>query len=189
MNMVCRRLPWILAALVIMAPSIATAQMADKKSSPFESLRWNDDLPEVMVRSDWHRPLEIQGVDVDEVLEFCKKRYGSRARKRFGEDLPMVFMSMGHPFPSNVTLKLQRIQDGRIVTLTDVPSTKANRRAIWSSNQATREEVETRDDSGILPSSHARRLWPISSHSGHNWMTSSPTGICVKSMLIPSWPG
>ena len=140
MSMLCHRLPWILAALVIMAPSIATAQMADKKSSPFESLRWNDDLPEVMVQSDWYRPLAIQGVDVEEVLAFCRKSYGSRARKRFGEDLPMVFMSMGHPFPSNVTLKLQRIRDGRIVTLTDVPSTKANRRAIWSSNQAARED-------------------------------------------------
>ena len=140
MTILRRRLSLILFALLIISPTIATAQMADKKSSPFEALRWNGDSPEVMVQSDWYRPLAIQGVDIENILAFCKGRYGGRAQKRFGEDLPAALQAMGHPLPASVILKLQRIKDGEIVTLTDVPSTKNNRRAIWSANQTARED-------------------------------------------------
>lgn len=140
MTMLCRRLSWILVAFFIISPSIASAQMADKKSSPFEALRWNGDSPEVMVHSDWYRPLAIQGVDIENILAFCKDRYGGKAKKRFGEDLPVALQAMGHPLPASVTLKLQRIKDGEVFMLVDIPSSTRNRKAIWSSNQKTRED-------------------------------------------------
>lgn len=142
MSILSHRLSWLAIAIFIISPSIASAQMADKKSSPFEALRWDGESPEVMVQSDWYRPLAIQGVDIEEVLSFCKKNYGSKAKKRFGEDLPVALQSMGHPLPANVTLKLQRITDGKVVTLVDVPSTKNNRKAIWRANQTTRAGSE-----------------------------------------------
>ena len=114
--------------------------MADKKSSPFEAVQWNGDSPVVRVQAKWYTPLSIQGVDVEQILAFCKRRYGEKAKKRFGEDLPVALQAMGHSLPANVTLKLQQIKDGEVITLVDVPCTRSNRDAIWRFNQKTRED-------------------------------------------------
>lgn len=139
----------ILLTLFAVNPAIASAQMADKKSSPFEALRWNGDSPEVMVKSTWYRPIVINGVDIEEVLSYCKKQYGSRAQKRFGEDLPVVLQGMGHPLPATVDLKLVRLDDGVEVTLFKVPSTRSNRKAIWQSNQESAVSLQ-RQTSGRI---------------------------------------
>ncbi len=110
MTMLCRRLSWILVAFFIISPSIASAQMADKKSSPFEALRWNGDSPEVMIQSDWYRPLTIQGVDIENILAFCKDRYGGKAKKRFelrNSDVEVSCASMASFRPDG------RLYDGR----------------------------------------------------------------------------
>ena len=125
-------------ALLVSLTSVANAQMAHEKSSPFESLRWNDDLPEIMIDDVWYSPIEIQGVEIEAILEFCTKVHRDRAKKRFGEDLPMVLQTMGHPMPAMVDLKLVRLSDGKTVSLSDVPSTRENRTAIWMSNQEAR---------------------------------------------------
>ena len=133
------RTVFLLLMLLAILPSVASAQMADKKSSPFEALRWNEDSPEVMVQSTWYQPVAIQGVGIQEVLAYCKEQYGSRSKKRFGEDLPVALKGMGHLLPTTVNLKLIRLKDGVEVTLTGVPSTKRNRTAIWQSNQEANE--------------------------------------------------
>ena len=122
-------------ALFVFLPAVAPAQMANEKSSPFEALRWNGDSPEVMVQSTWYRPITIHGVEIDAIVTYCNQEYGRRAKKRFGEDLPVVLQRMGHPLPAAVNLTLIRISDGSEVTLTNVPSTRHNRNAIWQSNQ------------------------------------------------------
>ena len=133
------RMLWIVIAIGVVAGitlTIATDLMEEGlKTSPFEALRWNDDTPEVRIQRVWYRPVAIQGVDVDDVLAFCKKQYGSRLQKRFSEDLPAAMKAMGHPLPERVDLKLVRLEDGVEVTLTDVPSTERNRKAILKGNR------------------------------------------------------
>ena len=72
------------------------------------------------------------------MLDFCRKVHRDRTKKRFGEDLPVVLQSMGHSMPARVELKLIRLSDGKTVNLSDVPSTRENRDAIWRSNQEAR---------------------------------------------------
>ena len=104
------RMLWIVIAIGVVAGitlTIATDLMEEGlKTSPFEALRWNDDTPEVRIQRVWYRPVAIQGVDVDDVLAFCKKQYGSRLQKRFSEDLPAAMKAMGHRLPERVDLKL-----------------------------------------------------------------------------------
>ena len=139
--------------LLAFTPAAAIAQMADEKSSPFEALRWNEDFPEVMVQSIWYRPVSIQGVEIDAIMAHCKKAHGRRAKKRFGEDLPVILQEMGHSLPAVVDLKLVRLDDGVEVILTDVPSTKRNRTAIWQSNRErdqTNRRTQTRSSTSHL---------------------------------------
>ena len=128
----------LVVCLLACLTSVANAQMAHQKSSPFEALRWNGDVPEVMVDDVWYSPVEIQGVEIEAVLDFCRKVHRDRTKKRFGEDLPVVLQSMGHSMPARVDLKLIRLSDGKTVNLSDVPSTRENRDSIWLSNQEAR---------------------------------------------------
>ena len=79
----------VLAVLLLLRPVPAHAgQDAEDKTSPFASLRWNGDVPEVQVQGDWYRPLVIHDVGVEDILAFLRRTQPSRVRKRFGEDLP-----------------------------------------------------------------------------------------------------
>ena len=127
----------LIAVTLCCLTTTAWAQKAADKSSPFEAVRWNDDAPEVKVGGVWYRPVAIEGIDVEEILTFCTKKYGSRDKKRFGEDLPPAIKAMGHPpLPNRVELRLIRLDDGEDVTLHDVPSTIENRRAILLYNRS-----------------------------------------------------
>ena len=150
MDVFIPKILWILLTLFAVTPTVASAQMADKKSSPFEALRWNGNSPEVMVKSIWYRPIVINGVNIEDVLSYCKKKYGSGVKKRFGEDLPVVLQGMGHPLPATVDLTLVRLDDEDEVTHIKVPSTRRNRTAIWQSNQKSSDVSPRRQTSGRI---------------------------------------
>ena len=131
----------VLAVLLLLRPVPAHAgQDAEDKTSPFASLRWNGDVPEVQVQGDWYRPLVIHDVGVEDILAFLERTQPSRVRKRFGEDLPQTIRNMGRVIPARVDLTLVRLADGVRVELAAVACTKANRRAIWRSNQDAPDE-------------------------------------------------
>ncbi|MDG1837264.1 MAG: hypothetical protein P8I91_00490 [Phycisphaerales bacterium] len=63
-----------LLALLTIVPTIASAQSADKKSSPFEALRWNGDSPEIMVQDTWYRPVTLDGIEIKSIVAYCKQK-------------------------------------------------------------------------------------------------------------------
>ena len=123
-----------LAGLGLFVPRVdarpVVVQDYDLKVSPFDGLRWSGDRPEVDVAGTWYRPLEINGVTVDSILEFCDGRWRGQRKKRFGEDLAEALVLMGHDIGKTAKLKLERISDDEVVTFDSVAMTKAKRRAI-----------------------------------------------------------
>ena len=131
----------VMAVLLLLRPAPAYAgQDAQDKTSPFEALRWNGDVPEVLVQGDWYRPLLIHGVGVEDIIAFLERTQPGRVRKRFGEDLPEMMRKMGRVIPARVDLTMVRLADGARVRLAAVPCTKENRRSIWSSNREAPDE-------------------------------------------------
>jgi len=120
----------VMVMVAIGVGSVACAQEADEKASPFERIRWADDEPEVLVGGVWYKAITIDGVEVAEVLEFCDGRWPGMMRKRFGEDLVEAMRLMGHAPNRLVDLGVIRVSDNERMELSDVAMTKANRRSI-----------------------------------------------------------
>ena len=106
------------------------------KVSPFEAVRWADDAPEVSVGGEWFKLLSLNDIPAAEIVEFSKKTYGAKWRKRFEEDLVELLTRMGHAPEDTVSLVLKSVVTGEERTLDAVPMTRANRNAIRNAAQA-----------------------------------------------------
>jgi len=120
----------LLLILLLATPSLAAAQDDDRKISPFSSLRWVDDFPQVRIDDEWYQPVSIAGTPVQELLDFCGQRWPGKARKRFAEDLAEAMSMMGKRLPDAVDLELIRLSDQAEVVLKGVAATEQNRRAL-----------------------------------------------------------
>jgi hypothetical protein len=136
-------------------PAQSPATPAPERSSPFEAVRWSDaGTPEVQVEGTWYVPMSINGVAVSEILDFCNKRYGDRARKRFEEDLVAALRAMEHPLPATVRLGLRTIGDGKELSIPNAAMTEANRSRIWQA-AADREKHKAAGERPPLPAPQA----------------------------------
>lgn len=101
------------------------------KRSPFNAVRWREDVPEVRVGETWYDLISINGEKTDDILSFCRQEYGDKWRKRFEEDLVEVLIKLKH-FDGwmKATLVVRSLESSEEVTLDDVPVTVENRRAI-----------------------------------------------------------
>ncbi len=102
------------------------------KASPFSAISWNKsgDVPVVKVNGKSYELLGINGESVSVILSFCKKNYGSKAYKRFNEDLPEVFHKMGKPLGKNTELFVRDIGSDKKFHMHGVPVTRENRDAV-----------------------------------------------------------
>lgn len=75
--------------------------------APFSGVRWQNNLPVVLVGDDWWPLVSIDDILVEHIMKFAQKNYGDRARKRFAEDLVEVLDKMGHEPDRNVMLELR----------------------------------------------------------------------------------
>jgi len=133
--------PIPIICLVLLAATVALAG-GHEKLSPFTGVRWVGEQPEIEFDGEWFRPESIGGRGVADILEFAKKRWPGKWRKRFAEDLVEVLSEMGTPPGRKVDLVLVRPKSGERVTRNGVPMTEENRKRIWR-NAETEERNPT----------------------------------------------
>ncbi len=56
------------------SPSIL-AQDHPTKASPFDAIRWIEQQPQVRIGDKWYILVEIDGVQVQKILEKCRKQW------------------------------------------------------------------------------------------------------------------
>jgi len=103
--------------------------------APFSAVRWRDSIPEAQVKGTWYELIALNDVPVEQIVRFCKERYGRIWRKRFEEDLTIALDGMGvwEHFDSETgtgSLTVRRLDTGETVILTNVAWTGDNRMAI-----------------------------------------------------------
>jgi hypothetical protein len=103
--------------------------------APCSGVRWDSDAVQVEVQGTWYGLLAIDGHPAAEIAAFCQRRFPGRWKKRFEEDLVAVLSQMGAAPGSTVTLTLQTLDAGTVVTRQDVAMTAENRQAIWRAAQ------------------------------------------------------
>jgi CubicO group peptidase (beta-lactamase class C family) len=81
--------------------------------APYTSVRWEKNLPIVRVRDRWFQLVSIDGIPIDQIMEFAQREFGAKAHMRFAEDLVEVLSKMGHDPEWTVTLGLKR-KDGQV---------------------------------------------------------------------------
>ena len=126
------------ALLALLLADIAAAQR-----SPFDGLRWADSVPEVKIEQEWYRVDSIAGHDCVEILEYCERTYGRKARKRFAEDLIDVMAGLGTEVGDTVDVVAIDLDSNEKVPFTGLKVTREKRQAIRMSLRAgSRENVE-----------------------------------------------
>ena len=101
--------------------------------APFTGVRWENDRPVVCVNDVWSPLKSIDGIPIDRIMEFASHEFGSRAHRRFAEDLVKLLAKFGHQPKWTVTLGLEKA-DGQIEE-SQVLMTKANRDRVWESGK------------------------------------------------------
>ena len=101
--------------------------------SPFTRVRWAGATPHVEIEGRWYEPLEIDGLRVPLLVEFCRQTAEPEHwwRKRFAEDLVQVFDRLGRRLRAPVTVEARDLATGEHVTLERVAATARNRHAVW----------------------------------------------------------
>jgi hypothetical protein len=98
----------ILAVLCFTSLLAVSQKSALEKASPFTAVKWEKDQPVVQFDGEWYHFQKLDHFSKEELLEFCKKRFGSKWQKRFSEDLVEVLQGLGYQPPSKVSLQLSK---------------------------------------------------------------------------------
>jgi hypothetical protein len=100
------------------------------RASPFDAVRWRDQVPEVHVQGIWYELLAINDLPAQEIVSFAHSMDGKDWQKRFEEDLVELLWRMIHRPGATVTLKVKELISGDIKILNNVPMTPENRDSI-----------------------------------------------------------
>lgn len=95
------------------------------KVAPFTGIRWENDRPIVEVHNRWAPLVSIDGIAIEQIMDFAQQQFGDKARKRFAEDLVELLAMMGHEPGWEVTLGLES-DDGQVEEV-QVAMTEENR--------------------------------------------------------------
>lgn len=79
-----------------------------EKASPFTAVKWEDDEPIVQFNGVWYTFKKLEEFDKVQLLEYCKKQFGSNWKKRFSEDLVEVLRNMNYSPTKQVDLELSK---------------------------------------------------------------------------------
>lgn len=103
-----------------------------EKASPFTAVKWEKEQPVVKFNNNWYQLEKLSVFKTKELVDFCKKQYGSKWQKRFSEDLVEVINSLGHQPQTNVALELSK--DGIVKSYTG-KFTNENRNSVLLYNR------------------------------------------------------
>jgi C-terminal processing protease CtpA/Prc len=79
-----------------------------EKASPFTAVRWEREKPIVQFDNEWYNLEKLDRFSTNELIDFCKKQYGSKWQKRFSEDLVEVLSGLNDQALSTVELLLSQ---------------------------------------------------------------------------------
>lgn len=85
-------------------------QLEVRKASPFTGVHWENGQPIVHFENEWYHFEKLEDFNKEELLNFCKKEFGHKWKKRFSEDLVEVLFGLGY-IPS-VKVRVQLSKDG-----------------------------------------------------------------------------
>jgi CubicO group peptidase (beta-lactamase class C family) len=137
---------WVLAAvfLAIGIGGIVYGYTMDQdgypKLAPFTDVRWEEEVPVVQIDGEWHLLFSINGLDVKEIVAFCKATYGEKWQMRFGQDLVQVLTEMGHTPEDTVRLDVVSTGPDATRSVKYAAMTANNRRKVRAA--AERREAE-----------------------------------------------
>lgn len=77
-----------------------------EKASPFTAVKWKSNQPIVKFNAAWYHLEKLNIYTTKELLDFCKKEFGKKWKKRFSEDLIEVLKAMGAKSNKKVNLIL-----------------------------------------------------------------------------------
>lgn len=123
---------WLLERSVPGAHVSPVTKYGYAKVAPYTGVRWKNDRPIVRVQDRWSPLVSIDGIPIERIMEFARKEYADKARKRFAEDLVEVLSKMGHEPKWTVTLGLET-QDGH-VEQAQILMTEQNRALVREEN-------------------------------------------------------
>lgn len=110
--------------------------------APYSAIDWHEpgENPYVLVDGQWYELKAIAGIPIERVQDFAVKEYGGwqLAEKRIAEDIYDVLVAMGVEYPTSVSLKVQRFENGEVVELHRVEMTAEKRSQLYRS----RNELE-----------------------------------------------
>ena len=78
------------------------------KASPFTAIKWEKEQPIVQFNNEWYTLEKLDAFTKQELVDFCKKQFGSKWQKRFSEDLVEVLRELGDQPHIKVVLQLSK---------------------------------------------------------------------------------
>ncbi len=79
-----------------------------EKASPFTAVKWEKEQPIVQFDNEWYHLEKLDVFTTKELLDFCKKQFGTKWQKRFSEDLVEVLLGLGYQPDIKVALQLSK---------------------------------------------------------------------------------
>ncbi|WP_272149225.1 S41 family peptidase [Tenacibaculum aiptasiae] len=79
-----------------------------EKASPFTAVKWENNQPIVQFENEWYSFEKLDNFTRDKILNFCKKEFGRKWKKRFSEDLVEVLQGLNYTPNQKVQLTLSK---------------------------------------------------------------------------------
>lgn len=178
MNTMLARALWILLSFVVSShdSSAAAAQDGYPLRAPFTAVRFDGDTPRVEVEGVFYELLELDGHAASDLVEFCKRTYGRKWAKRFGEDLVQVLSELGSPPGDAVDLELRTLDGMETLSKPGVAMTLENRQAVLKNNRGDSNAATPVGPVRRVERKHARRIPREWKHLVPAWLEEPPAG-------------
>jgi|GEM_PF-519699 len=102
------RIYFILAVVCFSSLAVFSQKLELAKASPFSAVQWEKEQPIVLIENDWYHFEKLADFSKEEILAYCKKKFGYKWKKRFSEDLVEVLIGLGYQPAINVRLQLSK---------------------------------------------------------------------------------